>query len=143
MRTDKIAIFLSSFLGIVFLLAAFSKINDLVGFRSQLQDIIFLKPLHVGLISLLLPGFELVLGICLLFRMYWKETIFLSTLLLMFFLVYTILNKGNASSGCGCFKIQGTLLHQFAGWKTIVRDILFVVISAWLFLCHSKQNDKN
>lgn len=120
----------STILGIVFLLAAFSKTNDPVEFHQQLQKISFLNLWQTGIISLLLPGLELVLGFFLLFRLYLAEVSLIATVLLTAFLIYAILNLGKPASECGCMKLTVPLWFEMTGWKVIVRDVVLVGLAA-------------
>jgi uncharacterized membrane protein YphA (DoxX/SURF4 family) len=93
-------------LGIIFLLAAFSKIGDLEAFHKSLSTIGFLPYWVKGIAVLGLPGLELVLGTCLILRWSPRESAFLASCLLLGFLIFAMSSvlAGN-STGCGCFKI--------------------------------------
>ena len=131
----------STILGIVFLLAAFSKTNDPVEFHQQLQKISFLNLWQSGVISLLLPGLELVLGFFLLFRLYLAEVSLIATVLLISFLIYAILNLGKPASGCGCMKLAVPLWFEMTGWKVIVRDLVLVGMGIIALKIERKNED--
>lgn len=123
----------SSILGIVFLLAAFSKTNDPVEFHQQLQKISFLNYWQTGFVSALLPGLELVLGFLFLFRIYLIEVSVISTVLLTSFLIYAVFNLGKPAGGCGCIKLAVPVWFEITGWKVIIRDLLLMGMGLIVF----------
>ncbi len=128
-------------LGIIFLLAAFSKIGDLPAFQKSIQDAGFLPQWIEGVAVLLVPGLELALGVCLFTRLSPKETAILAMGLLLVFLglgIYS--NLIGHTSGCDCFKIRTPTWLQLTGWWIVARNFVFLALGAVVFLEASRKN---
>jgi len=116
-------------LGLVFLLAAFSKIGDLGSFSNVVEKMVYLPTFFKGLLILLLPGLELTLGLCLLTRFALNESVYLAAGLLAIFLLDSIyMNATNHHVDCGCFKSAVPLL-KLEGWWIAVRNLGLFVMS--------------
>jgi uncharacterized membrane protein YphA (DoxX/SURF4 family) len=136
---ELLAVGASIILGIIFLLAAFSKIGDLSAFHQSMQGISFLPVWIKGLSVLLIPGFELVLGICLITRYSPRESSLLALMLLVIFLFFGIYsNVVGHSSGCGCFKIKTPTWLQLTGWWIVARNIGFIALACMIFWLSSR-----
>jgi hypothetical protein len=120
-------------LGLIFLLAAFSKIANLEEFSKTLDVVIFLPQWSKGLVILLLPGLELTLGLCLINRFYLREAGLLSSVLVMGFLAFGIYsNLTKHPSACGCFGAPMPTWLDPSGWWIVVRDLIFLGLG---FIC--------
>jgi uncharacterized membrane protein YphA (DoxX/SURF4 family) len=124
----------SIILGLVFLLAAFSKIGELEAFRKSIHGIGFLPVWIKGLSVLFVPGLELVLGTCLLTRYALKETSLLTMIVLLIFLCFGVYsNLVGHQSGCGCFKIKTPTWLQLSGWWIVARNLGFLALAGLIF----------
>lgn len=122
-------------MGVIFLLAAFSKIGDLLGFEQSVRHVSFIPFWLAGVAVLTIPGLELALGICLLFRFFPRETALIAAGLLVLFLgmgIYS--NLAGQGSGCGCFKIQTPTWLELSGWWVVARNLLFLGMVGLIFL---------
>ncbi len=112
-------------LAVVFLMAGVSKVTDLRGFEDQ---VILHTPLpiEVGLlVAHFLPWLELTCGACLALGRAVREAALLTGVLLLLFLVYGLLYRGDADCGCFLFPV---LREVQAPWWLPARDLV-------LFLC--------
>ena len=108
----------SIFMGVIFLLAAFSKIGDLKEFEQSVHHVNFFPFWLAGAATLTIPGLELTLGLFLLSRFSPRETTLVTGSLLVFFLVVGIYaNLAGQGSGCGCFKIHTPTWLELSGWS--------------------------
>lgn len=122
-------------LGVVFLLAAFSKIGDLAEFHLALGKLRFLPVWGCGLATLILPGLELTLGLCLLSQTARHETAFLATGLLLLFLGLSVhASLTGTTSGCGCFKLPAPAWMNLSGKWVVARNAVFFAMSLLVLL---------
>jgi hypothetical protein len=127
-------------LGIVFLLAAFSKIGDLGAFHDAVWNFAFLPIWVKGISILIIPGLELTLGIGLLFRFQTRETAIIASVLLLVFLAFGFYaNIVGQTSGCGCFHIKVPIWMQLSGWWIVVRNLVLFCLS--LIVCFGCHDD--
>lgn len=138
MKIKRLAILFSWFLGGILLVAAFSKTNNIVEFYEQLHKHNIFKE-SVGVIVFLLPGVELILGICLIFRIYWKEASLVSAILFILFLIYSVWNIENISNGCGCMKLAIPYQFKLNRWTVALRDIIFIAMSLYVFVVSASK----
>lgn len=131
----KVARFAHFILGIVFLLAAFSKIGDLQDFFNTVQKIDFFSPLFKGLIVITIPGLELMLGMYMILRIAPQQSAFMATLLLLIFtMLECYLAYNGKTSSCGCIKLSFAGWLMVTGWWAVLRDFgltLFSLIGLW------------
>jgi uncharacterized membrane protein YphA (DoxX/SURF4 family) len=126
-------------LGAVFLLAAFSKIGDLVAFHDAVEKLAFLSIWAKAFSILIIPGLEVALGICFLCHFQIRETaIIASALLLIFLSVEFYANTIGQTVGCGCFHIKAPIWMQLSGWWTVVRDSILLCLS--LIVCFARHS---
>lgn len=127
-------------LGIIFLLAAFSKISDLSAFHKALVDMSFLPVWMKGMAVLLIPGLEVSLGIYLLAGFSPKQTALIASTLLVIFLGFGIYsNFLGHHNGCGCFKIALPIWLQLTGWWIVGRNIIFLALAGLIFWNENRQ----
>lgn len=123
----------STALGLVFLLAAFSKIGDLEAFHQALNRVTLLPLWVKGVAVLTLPGLELVLGLCLLARVSLRESALISFGLLLGFLGFSLFAVGTGQSGdCGCFRIKVPDGQEMSGWWMVARNAGFLLLAGCL-----------
>ena len=96
-KLKKLVGFVRVFVGILFIISGFVKLNDPVGFSFKLQEYFapdvlnleFLSPFALGL-AIILVIVELVLGVALIIGYYSRLTLWLLLLMIVFFTFLTI-----------------------------------------------------
>ena len=118
-------------LGAVFLYASFDKILHPEAFAQAVYNYQILPDSTVNLVALTLPWLELILGLCLLSGFWLPGTTIISTGLLTVFIGAMVYNDiRGLDIHCGCFSTEIT--EGPAGLSTLIRDILFLIASAYL-----------
>lgn len=126
---STVGILSSSVIGLVFSLAGLSKVHDLSGFHHALTGVAFLSYSGAGAVTLVLPGLELTLGICLLFRFMLFEAIVLATFLLFIFLIFaSYMSYSDAAWTCPCFKMGLPTWFTLSGRWVLARDLGFLIL---------------
>ena len=111
-------------LAAVFLMAAVTKLSDLPEFTTRTQ-------LHSGLparvawvVAVGLPWLELTCGVCLVLGVAVREATLILCVLLVLFLIYAVLHRGDADCGCLLFP---RALQQANQWPWVpIRDVLLL-----------------
>ena len=125
------------FVGILFIISGFIKLNDPVGFSYKLTEyfsepvfnIPFLEPLALGL-AIFLVVLEVVLGVMLLVGYRTKMTIWALLLLIIFFTFLTFYSAYfDVVKDCGCF---GDALH-LTPWQSFTKDVVLLFFILILF----------
>ena len=125
------------FVGILFMISGFIKLNDPLGFSYKLQeyfspqvlDLEFLSPIAL-VIAIVLVIFELVLGLMLLIGYLPKFTVWSLLLMILFFTFLTFYSAYfNKVTDCGCF---GDAL-PLTPWQSFYKDIVLLVLILILF----------
>jgi uncharacterized membrane protein YphA (DoxX/SURF4 family) len=125
------------FVGILFIISGFIKLNDPVGFSYKLTEyfsepvfnIPFLEPLALGL-AIFLVVLEVVLGVMLLVGYRTKMTIWALLLLIIFFTFLTFYSAYfDVVKDCGCF---GDALH-LTPWQSFTKDVILLFFILILF----------
>lgn len=112
--------------GAVFIFSGFVKGVDPAGFAIKLEDyffafqISFLNPLAVPL-AILVSAVELIVGIGLVFKLFYRQAVWGALLFMLVFLPLTlILALTNPVSDCGCF---GDAIIM-TNWQTFFKNLL-------------------
>ncbi len=125
------------FVGILFIISGFIKLNDPVGFSFKLEEYFspsvlnlgFLEPYALAL-AIFVVIFEVLLGVMLLVGFKSKFTVWSLLLMIVFF---TFLTFYSASTGkvtdCGCF---GDAI-KLTPWESFTKDIILLVFILILF----------
>ena len=125
------------FVGILFIISGFIKLNDPVGFSFKLQEyfspdvlnIEFMSPFALGL-AIILVIVELVLGVALIIGYYKKATMWLLLLMILFFTFLTFYSAYfNKVTDCGCF---GDAL-PLTPWQSFSKDVVLLILILILF----------
>ncbi|RXG12432.1 putative membrane protein YphA (DoxX/SURF4 family) [Leeuwenhoekiella aestuarii] len=133
----KLVSFIRIFVGVLFIISGFVKLNDPVGFSFKLQEyfapdvlnIEFMSPFALGL-AIILVIVELVLGIALIIGYYKKLTMWLLLLMIIFFTFLTFYSAYfNKVTDCGCF---GDAL-PLTSWQSFTKDVILLVMILFLF----------
>ena len=125
------------FVGILFIISGFIKLNDPLGFSYKLQEyfstdvlnIPFLEP-YALVISVLVVVFEVVLGVFLLIGYKPKFTVWSLLLMIVFFTFLTFYSAYfDKVKDCGCF---GDAL-KLTPWESFTKDVVLLVFVLILF----------
>ncbi|MEC3907493.1 BT_3928 family protein [Tamlana sp. 2201CG12-4] len=125
------------FVGVLFIISGFIKLNDPLGFSYKLQEyfgydvlnIPFLEPYALG-ISILVVVFEVVLGVFLLIGYKPKFTVWSLLLMILFFTFLTFYSAYfDKVKDCGCF---GDAL-KLTPWESFTKDIVLLAFILVLF----------
>ncbi|MCL8008357.1 BT_3928 family protein [Gelidibacter japonicus] len=126
------------FVGILFIISGFVKLNDPLGFSYKLQEYFgtdvlnlpFLEPYALG-IAVIVVVFEVVLGIFLLIGYKPKFTVWSLLLMIIFFTFLTFYSAYfDKVKDCGCF---GDAMPM-TPWQSFTKDIVLLVFILILFL---------
>lgn len=130
------------FVGVLFIISGFIKLNDPIGFSFKLEEYFdadvlnleFLIPFALT-ISIFVVVFEVVLGIMLLVGFKSKFTTWSLLLMIIFFTFLTFYSAYfNKVTECGCF---GDAL-KLTSWQSFTKDIVLLVFILILFI--NKKN---
>jgi uncharacterized membrane protein YphA (DoxX/SURF4 family) len=130
-------------LGGVFLYASYDKILNPQAFAEAVYNYQILPEILVNLAALVLPWLELILGLCLVTGIWLPGATVISTGLLSVFICALVFNQlRGLDIHCGCFSTEATA--GSAGIQTVVRDVGFLAVSAYLtasvFLISQAEN---
>jgi uncharacterized membrane protein YphA (DoxX/SURF4 family) len=126
------------FVGILFIISGFIKLNDPLGFSYKLQEYFgedvlnleFLIPYALGL-SVFVVVFEVVLGVFLLIGYQPKFTVWSLLLMIVFFTFLTFYSAYfDKVRDCGCF---GDAL-KLTPWESFTKDVILLVLILILFV---------
>lgn len=131
-----LVIFSRIFVGVLFLISGFIKLNDPTGFSFKLQE--YFEVFHIGFLSpfamvigLFLLYLEVLLGILLLIGLWPKFTTKSLLALIVFFTFLTLFSAvTNKVTDCGCF---GDAL-KLTPWESFTKDIVLLVFIFILFI---------
>ena len=126
------------FVGVLFIISGFIKLNDPVGFSFKLEeyfssgvlDLPFFEP-HALTISILIVIFEVLVGVMLLVGYRVKFTVWTLLLMIVGFTFLTFYSAYfNKVTDCGCF---GDAI-KLTPWESFTKDIVLLVLTVVLFL---------
>lgn len=125
------------FVGILFIISGFIKLNDPLGFSYKLQEYFSAQVLNLELlipfalvIAIVLVIFELVLGIMLIIGYLPRFTLWSLLLMIVFFTFLTFYSAYfNKVTDCGCF---GDAL-PLTPWQSFYKDVVLLVLILILF----------
>ena len=138
MILKKLIGFVRVFVGVLFIISGFVKLNDPVGFSFKLQEyfapdvlnIEFLSPFALGL-AIILVIVELVLGVALIIGYYKRLTMWLLLLMIIFFTFLTFYSAYfNKVTDCGCFGDAPPLTP----WQSFTKDVILLIMIVFLFI---------
>jgi cation diffusion facilitator family transporter len=120
-------------LGAVFLYASYDKVLHPEAFAQVVYNYQILPDTAVNLVALILPWLEALLGLCLIAGLWLPGATVAGTGLLAVFIGSLVFNQiRGLDIHCGCFS-TGTN-GGTAGLWTVVRDMVFLIISSYLTL---------
>jgi len=126
------------FVGILFIISGFIKLNDPLGFSFKLEEYFspsvlnlgFLEPYALAL-AIFVVIFEVLLGVMLLVGFKTKFTVWSLLLMIIFFTFLTFYSAYfNKVTDCGCF---GDAI-KLTPWESFTKDIILLVLILILFL---------
>jgi len=126
------------FVGILFIISGFIKLNDPVGFSFKLEeyfsqgvlDLPFFEP-HALSISILVVIFEVLVGVMLLVGFRVKFTVWSLLLMIVGFTFLTFYSAYfNKVTDCGCF---GDAI-KLTPWESFIKDVILLVLIIILFI---------
>jgi uncharacterized membrane protein YphA (DoxX/SURF4 family) len=118
-------------MGAVFVFASFDKILKPEAFAQMVYNYQILPESLVNLAALVLPWLELLLGLCLLLGFWLPGATMLGAGLMAMFIGALVFNQiRGLDVHCGCFSTDTTAGP--AGWGTVARDLVFLLISVYL-----------
>lgn len=126
------------FVGVLFIISGFIKLNDPVGFSFKLQEyfseavlnLTFLEPYALW-ISIGVVIFEVLLGVMLLVGFRVKFTMWNLLLMIVFFTFLTFYSAYfNKVTDCGCF---GDAI-KLTPWESFSKDIVLLILIVFLFI---------
>jgi len=127
-------------LGLVFVVASWSKIWSPEAFAEAIHRYRILPDLLVGPVALALPWLELLLGIFLILGCWLPGAVLLSNLLLAVFTGALVFNwLRGVDVHCGCFDTQARGDPRML-WS-LARDSVFLLLAACLFHRHFLKRD--
>lgn len=116
------------FLGVVFVYASYDKILHPQQFSLAVFQYQLLPDGLVNLVALALPWLELLIGLLLIIGMWMPGAALTAFSLLSAFIIILVINRiRGLDVHCGCFSTEATT--GTAGIQTIVRDVVFLLIS--------------
>ncbi len=128
-------------LGLIFLLACYDKLLHPQAFAEVIYNYQLLPDSLVNITAILLPWVELVLGLCLIFKVWIPGATVLGNLLLLAFFTALLFNLYRGLDlSCGCFSTaQG---EEGADYLTVLRDLSFLLVSGYLFCAEFLMAEK-
>lgn len=116
------------FLGLTFVYASFYKILSPAEFAKIVYGYDLFPAVLINLIAIILPFFELIAGLALIFGIFPRSAaIIINSLLLTFIVVLSINLIRGHEFHCGCFS-AGEGGHTETPEMTIVRDIIYFIL---------------
>jgi uncharacterized membrane protein YphA (DoxX/SURF4 family) len=120
------------FVGILFIISGFIKLNDPLGFSYKLQEYFSAQVLNLEflipfalVIAIVLVIFELVLGIMLIIGYLPRFTLWSLLIMIVFFTFLTFYSAYfNKVTDCGCF---GDAL-PLTPWQSFYKDVVLLVL---------------
>lgn len=126
------------FVGILFVISGFIKLNDPMGFSFKLEEYFstgvlnlpFLEPYALA-IALVVVIFEVLVGVMLLLGFKSKFTVWSLLVMIVFFTFLTFYSAYfNKVTDCGCF---GDAIH-LTPWESFSKDVVLLVFIIFLFI---------
>ncbi len=124
------------FLGIIFVFSGIEKISNPQLFAESISNYRIFSEFIINLIAVILPWFELVAGLLLMFGLRTKENSLIILFLLIIFnvLILIAITRG-LDIDCGCF---GTVRAQKVGLQKILENLFLIILSVPLLFRESK-----
>jgi uncharacterized membrane protein YphA (DoxX/SURF4 family) len=138
-KARKLEGVLSIFFGLLFLLSGITKITALDAFLETLTQLDILPPIFRGFVLFFLPGLEVAIAFCFLFRIHVHDAAIIASALLVCFTVITIYQYiQNPHGSCGCVHIP-LLKRMNDPLIAIFRNCGLLLLSIILFKFSQKK----
>ena len=112
-----------------------------MAFHDAVEKLAVLPIWAKGVSILVIPGFELTLGICFLCRFQLRETAIIAAALLLIFLSFGFYaNIVGQTSGCGCFHVKVPIWMQLSGRWIVLRDLVVFCLSLIVYFAPSEDS---
>jgi putative oxidoreductase len=135
-----LGLFLRVYVGGVFIYASMYKINYPTEFAETIAAYQLIPYWAINLTALILPWIELVAGVLLLLGIRTKSAAaVIGFLLLIFSLAILVTMVRGIPIGCGCF----TSVDEPMGWRTLVRDLMWLAMTLQVYLFPSALRAEN
>ncbi|MBS0014688.1 MAG: DoxX family membrane protein [Desulfobacterales bacterium] len=133
-QTEKTGFVIARILmGAVFLYASYDKILNPQAFAEAVYNYQILPDFAVNAVALALPWIEMVAGLCLITGIWQPGAALVCALLMCVFTAALVFNQiRGLDVHCGCFSTEA--VHGPAGIWTVIRDLFFLVLSAYLLV---------
>jgi hypothetical protein len=139
MNRFTLANVLTFILGLVFLLASLSKIGNMKIFYDSLAHLNILPVFVRGMCLLIIPGLELALGTCFLFRILTRASAVVAAGSLLCFIIMAFCEIVLGQTfDCGCFHLRAPAWLQLTGWWVIARNVILFVMCLIIIKCDDK-----
>jgi len=123
-RIGMLELGLRGFLGMIFVVSGALKVWSPVQFQQDILQYQLLPYMATALLAVYLPWLEILCGIALLVRKYYRGALaILSVLMGVFLLAYLQALWRGIQLQCGCF---GELFRQTPPWVVVVRNLFFL-----------------
>jgi uncharacterized membrane protein YphA (DoxX/SURF4 family) len=121
-------------LGLLFVISSISKIQNPAKFMDSIEAYKLLPSIFIHPMAIIIPWMQIVCGLFFIFDIYAQSSaLILSGLLLVYTVAIAQAFARGMSMDFGCFDlIEG--LEDKVGWKSIIRDIIFLGMSGSVFL---------
>ncbi len=135
--------FIRLFVGLIFILAAITKVSDPQGFSQSIYNYKLMPDFIINFLAIAFPWIELVTGLLIIFGISVKENAaILSGLLVVFIIAIAISLARGLNIDCGCF---GTVGGTKVGLQKILENVGLLILGLILikfdsdYLSLSKQ----
>lgn len=117
--------------GLIFVMAGMEKIVNPSGFAQSIANYKILPQTFINITAIILPWFELICGILLIFGIWIKENLFILNVLLIIFIVLICISiLRGLDINCGCY---GNVHYQKIGWIKIIENLLLLYIGWYIY----------
>lgn len=135
-------------LGALLIFAGILKMQDNSALFESVAYITWLPLGFKSLVIDILPYVEVIIGGLLAFSLFSKVVDPIATVIYLVFFIFAIYGLSQGIEGdCGCFgeldesSLIGTLLGSQFGWKMVIRNGIFLLMTAFLFWKPSKSSE--
>lgn len=121
-------------LGIIFIVAALPKITDPSGFALSIANYHLMPHQGINLLAIILPVFELLLGLALIIGLSIRPAlVWIALLLVVFIVAIGIAMYRGLDISCGCFSVATEKTASMTR-STLIWDIVFLAMSIFSFI---------
>ena len=134
-KVDPIELLIRLIIGGIFIFAGLGKLNDLQSFELAIRNFSIVNDPWVAILTMVLPPFELIIGLFIVLRVLYIGSLILVTVnLLIFILALTSLLIRDINVDCGCLGLNISIQLQ------ILLDLSTLGGCAYLFKTFRKKS---